>query len=125
VKQVVRKSLTKLLRLRKNTGRKILNFQINNPEHPVLIYFYNLASGITILANVILGGSPKESLSARNWELKRQTKKHWVDFINKLFMDDIHCLDSWLKWKVPSREFTHTKIEKHLENYYKYDGYYD
>lgn len=62
---------------------------------------------ISILLNVILGGSSNQTFSARQYERKRLDKKNIVWLIDAIFFfDDDHCMMSWLFWR------THKDIRK-------------
>lgn len=62
-------------------------------------YLRRILIAISILTNVILGGSLNQTLSARNWEWKRKGKPNLVWLIDKLLGED-HCCHSWSYWKV-------------------------
>lgn len=62
-------------------------------------YFYKLAIAVDQLANVIVGGYPDETLSARTWRKSKESKKwemfrFFVDLI--FFFDPDHCFTSYL-----------------------------
>jgi hypothetical protein len=54
---------------------------------------------MSVLLNVILGGSSNQTLSARNYALKKAGKPNIVWLLDKVFFWDIdHCMTSWLYW---------------------------
>lgn len=63
-------------------------------------YIKRIGTAVSVLINVILGGHSNQTLSARNWELKRNDKLNFVWFINLMFNDKHHCVESWVYWKV-------------------------
>ena len=63
-------------------------------------YTKRVAIAFSILLNTIFGGSNNQTLSARNWELKRNNKINFVWLINMIFFNKSHCLESWAKWKI-------------------------
>lgn len=67
-------------------------------------YVWRVGVSISVLLNVILGGSPDQSFSARNYEWKRQGRFNLVWLIDLVFRsalrEDSHCLESWSYWKI-------------------------
>lgn len=64
-------------------------------------HFKRITVAFSILLNTIFGGANNQTLSARNWERKRQGKIHFVWFIDRFFWwEKDHCLDSWTKWMI-------------------------
>ena len=62
-------------------------------------YGYRVGSQISILINVILGGAQHQSISARNYQLKREGRKNLVWLIDKIFFFETnHCQTSWVYW---------------------------
>lgn len=62
-------------------------------------YLKRVLISLSVLTNVLLGGSLNQTLSARNWEWKRQGKPNIVWFIDSILGRD-HCMLSWSYWKV-------------------------
>ena len=64
-------------------------------------YLMRVFTALSILFNVILGGSCNQTFSARNYERKRSGQLHLVEFIDMIFYTDPeHCLGSWVNWQV-------------------------
>jgi len=62
-------------------------------------YIERVSVAISVLLNVILGGSSNQTFSARNYEWKRAGKPHIVPIIDLIFwFDPDHCLQSWTYW---------------------------
>lgn len=92
-------------------------------------YFRRVGIALSILLNVILGGSPYQTLSARNYERKRAGKWHLVPVIDFIFYycghirnffltilskeaivvpSSHHCLHSWAIWRT-RKDIIHEK----------------
>lgn len=69
-------------------------------KNKVRTYFGRLGTAVSVLINVILGGDSNQTISARNWELHRQGKFNISSFINLVYNDPYHCVESWSYWKV-------------------------
>lgn len=64
-------------------------------------YTRRIGIAISVLINVLLGGSSNQTFSARNYELKRSDKPNLVWIIDKFFFyQQNHCMMSWLYWRV-------------------------
>ncbi len=62
-------------------------------------YAKRVLTAFSVLINVLLGGSNKQTFSARNWQRKRDGLPHLV-FAIDLFLGKGHCLECWVNWKV-------------------------
>ena len=63
-------------------------------------YLKRVGVSISVLFNVILGGSSNQTFSARQYERKRNglSNLSWlIDMV--IFFDSDHCMMSWLYWK--------------------------
>lgn len=85
--------------------KKIASFPTlkNIKNQKTLLYYYFKSIGISLssLINVILGGDPYQTFSARNYEWKRTGKYNLVWFIDRLlWLDKNHCLHCWANWMV-------------------------
>lgn len=68
-------------------------------QNRVVRYFSRVGTAVSVLLNVLLGGPSNQTLSARNYELKRSGKLNIVWLIDILFFwDKDHCMNSWLYW---------------------------
>ncbi len=68
-------------------------------QNPVVRYFSRVGTALSVLLNVLLGGSSNQTLSARNYALRREGKPNIVGLIDLLFFwDQDHCMTSWLYW---------------------------
>lgn len=68
-------------------------------QNRVVRYFSRVGTAVSVLLNVLLGGPSNQTLSARNYELKRNGKPNIVWLIDLLFFwDKDHCMNSWLYW---------------------------
>lgn len=66
-------------------------------------YFTRVFTSFSITLNVLLGGKSNQTLSARQYERKRQGKINGVFIIDKLFFRETnHCLEAWVKWEIIS-----------------------
>lgn len=85
-------------------------------QNRVVRYFSRVGTAVSVLLNVLLGGSSNQTLSARNYELKRSREPNIVWVIDILFFwDKDHCMNSWLYWFL-------RKDVQHEMNKEKYDG---
>lgn len=66
-------------------------------------YFMRVGIALSVLLNVILGGSSNQTFSARNWGWKRNNLPNLVWLIDaisyRIFGDKDHCLKSWVYWR--------------------------
>ena len=62
-------------------------------------YLFRIMIAVSVLANVLLGGKPYQTLSARNYSLKRDKRFNFVPVIDKVLGQD-HCLECWVNWKL-------------------------
>lgn len=80
------------------------------------LYFIRIGIALSVLFNVILGGSSNQTFSARNWQWKREGRRNLTSCIDKLFFfDPDHCLECWVHWKVrtiASKEYIEIMMEK-------------
>ena len=68
-------------------------------QNLVVRYFSRVGTASSVLLNVLLGGASNQTLSARNYGLKRVGKPNLVWLIDVLFFwDRDHCMNSWLYW---------------------------
>lgn len=68
-------------------------------QNTVVRYFSRVGTAVSVLSNVLIGGKSNQTLSARNYELKRMNKPNCVWLIDTLFFwDKNHCMTSWLYW---------------------------
>ena len=68
-------------------------------KNPVIRYFLRVGIALSVLLNVLLGGPSNQTLSARNYALKRVGKPNIVWLIDSIFFwDKDHCMNSWLYW---------------------------
>lgn len=68
-------------------------------QNVVVRYFSRVGTAASVLLNVLIGGRSNQTLSARNYELKRVNKPNLVWLIDILFFwDKNHCMNSWLYW---------------------------
>ena len=75
-------------------------------------YIERIAIAISVLLNVILGGNSNQTLSARQYQRKRDRKLNIVWLIDTIFFfDPDHCMMSWLYWN------THINVRKTKNNY--------
>lgn len=68
------------------------------PTMKMVRYFSRILSVLSVLINVILGGSQNQTFSARNWQWKKDGKPNIVWFIDLMFGKD-HCSECWVYWK--------------------------
>lgn len=65
----------------------------------VVRYFLRVGTALSVLLNVLLGGPSNQTLSARNYALKRAGKPNIVWLIDTvIFWHKDHCMNSWLYW---------------------------
>jgi hypothetical protein len=75
-------------------------------------YLERIGIALSVFLNVILGGSSNQTLSARQYQRKRDRKLNVVWLIDLIFFfDQDHCMMSWLFWN------THKNIRKAKNNY--------
>lgn len=86
-------------------------------------YIERVGIAISILLNVVLGGSSNQTFSARNYYWKLRGKYNIVWFIDTIFWwDPDHCFHSWVYYKT-TRDLRKTYIHKtdKCENSWIYD----
>lgn len=62
-------------------------------------YLYRVMIAVSMLLNVIMGGSIGQTLSARHWDRKRNGKWHLVWAIDGV-LGEYHCAQCWAYWRV-------------------------
>ena len=62
-------------------------------------YIKRVLTSLSVLVNVICGGSLNQTFSARNYQWKKDNKPNMVWCIDKVIGKD-HCLECWVYWKV-------------------------
>lgn len=87
-------------------------------------YFERVGIALSVLLNVLLGGSSNQTFSARNYYWHMQKKPNIVFIIDYVFFwDPNHCLMSWVYWKTGKdiRDKTlYKKMKKEkLKEYYE------
>ncbi len=68
------------------------------PTMKMVRYFSRILSVLSVLINVILGGSQNQTFSARNWQWKKDKKLNIVWLIDVIFGKG-HCSECWVYWK--------------------------
>jgi len=70
----------------------------------ICAYTRRIWVAISVLLNVILGGSSNQTFSARNYGWKKEHKPNivWlIDFLFRVLLKDYdHCLQAWVYWYV-------------------------
>ena len=61
-------------------------------------YLHRVGIALSILFNVVAGGYPHQTFSARNYQWQRDHKPNLVFLINFLMHDPNHCLEDWVNW---------------------------
>jgi hypothetical protein len=61
-------------------------------------YLKRVGIALSVLLNVLLGGSSNQTFSARNYHWKRNYKPNIYKAIDFVFGKD-HCLISWVYWE--------------------------
>jgi hypothetical protein len=90
---------------------------MNISENWLIKYILRVAIAISVLLNVILGGSSNQTLSARNYHWKRINRPNAVWLINHLvFWDEDHCMMSWLFWYTKKNIRNSGKVYVQLES---------
>lgn len=78
-------------------------------------YLNRVGTSASIFLNVITGGKSNQTLSARQYARYRQGKPNLVWIIDEIFfLEDDHCMESWIKWEIIS------KAIKHYDKEYKF-----
>ena len=62
-------------------------------------YLTRILIALSVLTNVITGGSLNQTFSARNWEWKRNGRPNLVWLIDFIIGKD-HCSFAWSYWKI-------------------------
>jgi hypothetical protein len=62
------------------------------------MYLHRVGWALSVLFNVVLGGSVYQPFSARNWQWKRDGKINLVWLID-LTTSKGHCARSWAWWR--------------------------
>ena len=61
-------------------------------------YWFRVVTAVSVLINVVLGGSNNQTFSARNWQWKRDKKFNIVWLID-VVLGKGHCSECWVYWK--------------------------
>ena len=64
----------------------------------LVTYLKRILISLSVLINVLLGGSLNQTLSARNWDWKKRGKPNIVWLIDSL-LGKGHCMMAWSYWK--------------------------
>ena len=86
-------------------------------------YLYRILIAISVLINVILGGSSNQTFSARNWQWKIEQRINFVWIINIICNDSEHCEECWSFWISTKR--IRNKAQGIEPIYINYEGIYD
>jgi len=62
-------------------------------------YLRRVLTALSVLLNVLLGGSNNQTFSARNHQWQKDGKPNIVYLIDKL-LGEGHCVECWVYWKV-------------------------
>jgi hypothetical protein len=62
-------------------------------------YLKRVMTALSVLLNVLLGGSNNQTFSARNHQWQKDGKPNIVYLIDML-LGDGHCVECWVYWKV-------------------------
>jgi hypothetical protein len=62
-------------------------------------YFFRVGIALSMLFNVLLGGSIGQTFSARQHEAKRNGKRN-LSLLVDAFCGESHCMRCWAFWKV-------------------------
>lgn len=66
---------------------------------PLVTYIARVSIQISILFNVVTGGSTNQTFSARNYEWKRKNLPNLVSIIDAIFFwQPNHCMICWTYW---------------------------
>jgi len=65
-------------------------------------YWFRVVTAISVLINVVLGGSNNQTFSARNWQWKRDKRFNIVWLID-VVLGSGHCSECWVYWKTRRR----------------------
>jgi hypothetical protein len=65
-------------------------------------YWFRVITAISVLINVVLGGSNNQTFSARNWQWKRDRRFNIVWLID-VVLGRGHCSECWVYWKTRRR----------------------
>jgi hypothetical protein len=64
-------------------------------------YLKRVLIAFSIFINVLLGGKVNQTVSATQWQRKRDRKWNLVWLIDAIFYKDIeHCMEAWVKWQI-------------------------
>lgn len=64
-------------------------------------YISRVAIAFSILLNTIFGGRSNQTLSATQYERRKQGLWNLCDTIDKIFYwESEHCKNAWIKWKI-------------------------
>ena len=75
-------------------------------------YLKRLLIAWSIFLNVFLGGKSNQTFSATQYQRYKDRKWNLCWFINLIFWDEDHCMESWIKWKI-----IHSAINKNSNLY--------
>lgn len=64
-------------------------------------YWINIATWLSLGVNTILGGSPYQTFSARNFDRLITGKSNITALIDLIFGED-HCKQCWIAWRMRS-----------------------
>ena len=66
-------------------------------------YLFGVGIALSVLINVILGGSNNQTFSARNHQRKRDKKRNLCFVIDKVLGRE-HCLMCWSRWVTTKKQ---------------------
>lgn len=68
------------------------------PTMKMVRYLFRVITVLSVLLNVLLGGSQNQTFSARNWQWKKDKRPNIVWLIDGIF-GKYHCSECWVWWK--------------------------
>ena len=93
---------------------KRLSYIIKNNDSVLFKYLSRILIALSVLLNVILGGSSNQTFSARQHSWRRDDKANVCSIVDLVFFfDPEHCRKSWAYWRL--RKTMRTEAEEAIE----------
>jgi hypothetical protein len=67
----------------------------------MIVYFSRVFIALSIFINALFGGHNNQTLSATQWQRKKDNKINFVYAIDRFFWWEAnHCEEAWIKWQI-------------------------
>ena len=88
----------------------------------IIKYIIRIGIALSVLLNVLLGGSSNQTFSARNYKWKIQGKYNIVWLIDRIFwFDPHHCMVSYIYWRTSKNLRKKQYYKQESQDYFRKD----